>query len=732
MMKTVFQFMTRVSILFAILPHFVVLADADFTPPAQFLVDKPTDLVAIVRVDQSENRWVNVEGNMIPLIVSECSLIEHIGGAKPLESGTIQTVLQADCSIMVNQPLSPSPIKGSEYLLWATAMPDEEAPEGFDGDWFAHAQGLFLLRGTGEEQFIYWDMKKYLVSDIKHAIQGGLSLPLSEVRNPVKRIEIAEQRIESGSISDVDSFIEGLAINVRDPEGQARQAVQPLKTDVEEELEFMVGGESSPHYVWFQSLALLRNLGRDEKHRSKVVAAIQPFLKHERPAIPFVTALALADLGDGSGKDLLIREMGTKARDVSEDSGSDMTYFGRFQYDDSSVLASAYALGRIGDRSGLENDDVKVQLVTADGLTQHGDQDLQSVLEEIATDLDQEVSTLQESGALSRMREPSNRNSRYPITWIKVHAMLGRLGSDDSFEKLVRAWIQDMGTYPKADDLMPRMQVVSFDSHARGWHTLTSGIYASSATKELVLERLQNLIGDEPVWQEDFVVRLRARIGDATAVVPKDDDSNSAEIKERISEQLKSDQPRERAEALAAAGQHQIADYYDLVLDKAKNGEGMERQASIYSLGLFGRPVSESDLRQILSQGDTQGRLVALEFATRTEPGRFAAEGLALARTVLNELREAQGKSESSYDLEESVVHMAQILGRMHRDGVSEAMVQALADPDPHFRKLLVQALGVSGNPNVVPHLEPLLKDDNVQVREAAQRAVDVLGPTGS
>lgn len=56
-------------------------------------------------------------------------------------------------------------------------------------------------------------------------------------------------------------------------------------------------------------------------------------------------------------------------------------------------------------------------------------------------------------------------------------------------------------------------------------------------------------------------------------------------------------------------------------------------------------------------------------------------------------------------------------------------MVDALNDPDPKSRKLVDQSLGISGNPEAVTQLEPLLDEKNAEVREAAQRAIATLGP---
>lgn len=702
-------------------------AEGSTTPPQQFISDKPSDLAAIVRVGKIENRWVSIEGNMIPFVVSDCTLVEQIGGDSTFPTDASQTVFQSDYSSMVDIALAPPPLKGREYFLFATQFPEDQRPEGFDANWMVHPQGFFLIRGEGDDKFIYWDKQVFLISDLRKAIQGD-PIPLSEIENPVKRIQIADQKIESGRVDDAEALIEGLAVNVRDPEGQSKLAIQPQKTDVEEDLEFMIGDEGNPHYIWYQSLALLRDLGRNDKYKQNVIDAIRPYLDHNHPKIPFVTALALAELGDESGKQQLRKAMEEQPSVVSAVPDSSMTYFGRYHYDDSTVLASAYALGLIGDKSGLGQEDVEIQLVTANGLMDSSQVDVKDDLQEIATKLDQEVESLRGSGVFSEMRSPSDRRGRYPKTWIKVHAMLGRLGVDESVEKLVRAWIQDLGTYPENDDLHPRSQVVSFDSHSKGWHSLNRALYATDESKTNLCDRLKNLFGDEEIWNEIPLVNLRVALGDASAVVPKAEDEEIDSVKGRIEDQLKSDDPQQRVEALAAAGHHRIEEYFPRVFDTALNGEGPEREASIYALGLFDRPIPVDDLKKIIEMGESRTRLGAFELATRREPGQFAKQGLDLARTLIKDLEEARKKDESLFDFEQSVTFVTQCLGRLPRNGIPEEMLNALNDPDPKCRKLVVQALGISGNPEAVPHLKPLLDDKSAEVREAAEKAIDNLG----
>jgi HEAT repeat protein len=56
-------------------------------------------------------------------------------------------------------------------------------------------------------------------------------------------------------------------------------------------------------------------------------------------------------------------------------------------------------------------------------------------------------------------------------------------------------------------------------------------------------------------------------------------------------------------------------------------------------------------------------------------------------------------------------------------------MLDGLEDPDPAIRRLVVQALELSGNPDAVPIVEPLTRDSDPATREAALAALRALGP---
>ncbi len=700
-----------------------------YSPVEQFIVDKPTDLVAIVSVDSIENCWAQIEGDMIPFISSKCTLVEQISGDKTWPKDASQTILHSDCSSMIQTALAPPPVKGRKYFLWASSIKPEEKIKEIDADWIAHPQGFFLLRGADDNEFIYWDQKRYSLADLRRALTNESTVGLDKIEDPVKRMKVAEQRIDQRKISEVDAMIRGLVINVQDPEGQAKLSGKPGKSDVEEDLEFFGEGDNQPHYIWFRSISLLRDLGKLDKCREKVIQALIPFLSHKRPKVQFVSALALADLGDDHGKNILLKSLSDEPEVVSADTDSPMTFYGHFQYDDSTVMASAYALGKLGDRQGLDNDNVDIQIVTADGLIENGNYDVKEHLEKMLINLNKEVAQLKASGVFDRMRDPSDQKERYPIQWIKVHSMLARLGNDESLKILVQAWAQDMKTYPVDEDLVPKCRIVEFDSFSKGWYTLGRAIRATSQDRESVLKRLKSLFESDPIWISSPLVNLRSALGDSTVTVSNTTDDDTISIRKRIEEGLKSDDQEKRAESLAAAGLHQLNEYYEIVLMTALKGEGIERQASIYALGFYNRAISEATMTQIITSGPPGDRLSAFELATRRYPDLYVDLGIQILRTLVADLATAKKQEVDAFDSEMSLKFGTQSLSRVCRTGIPEPLIKALKDPDPAFRTVIVQALGMSGNPSAAPHLLALKDDPDNSVREAAIRAIQILGP---
>ncbi len=55
-------------------------------------------------------------------------------------------------------------------------------------------------------------------------------------------------------------------------------------------------------------------------------------------------------------------------------------------------------------------------------------------------------------------------------------------------------------------------------------------------------------------------------------------------------------------------------------------------------------------------------------------------------------------------------------------------LLDGLKDPDPAGRRIVVQALKLSGNPDAVRGVEPLARDPDAATREAGQAALRALG----
>ena len=88
-------------------------ARSNFTPPAQFLVDKETELVGIVTIKHVENRWVILgDGDHLPFLVAECGMEEVLSGASSWPAGSTQTVVQSDYSALIFDPIAPPAIEG--------------------------------------------------------------------------------------------------------------------------------------------------------------------------------------------------------------------------------------------------------------------------------------------------------------------------------------------------------------------------------------------------------------------------------------------------------------------------------------------------------------------------------------------------------------------------------------------------------------------------------------------
>src|SRR5262249_17004963 len=150
--------------------------------------------------------------------------------------------------------------------------------------------------------------------------------------------------------------------------------------------------------LWYESLALLRDFGKDQSRRPQVIAALTPLARTARQRVRLAAALALVDLGSDAGRDALIDGFTSDLADVSSDPPDQMTFPGRSPYDESSVTACAHALARLGDRRGLQHAKPEVRLAAAEAFKDTGDADANAAVATLAKELDPQVDALAAKG----------------------------------------------------------------------------------------------------------------------------------------------------------------------------------------------------------------------------------------------------------------------------------------------------------------------------------------------
>jgi HEAT repeat protein len=695
-------------------------AEVAFTAPGQFLVDKETDLAALVTVTRAETRWIILpDGDHVPLVVANCRMEEVLSGSAAWPPGSHQPVSQFDYTDLIFEPIAPPVIPGRRYLLWAAASPEDGELQAL-APWTAHPQGFLLIRG-GREEFVFWNGRNYSVPAIRRLLASGERLALDQIADPARRLRVAEERMRRARLGDEQAFIRGLLVNVVDAEGQAKRVEPSLPSPETTDVFGMAEGSLQPHALWYGSLAMLRDLGRDEKRRQMVVAALVPIAQSARPPIRLAAALALVDLGSDAGRAALVQGFESESGPISSDPPDTMTFPGRYPYDDSSVTACAHALARLGDRRGLAHAKAEVRLAAAEALKDAPDPDLRTALEGLAASLEAEVDQLRADGKLSEPRRPGDYTNRYPENWVRARAILARLGDDESLRRLVEAYLTDAATYAAEVEapLVPTGRPTT-------WSTGPSpgqAIPAADPTPSRLLARLERLFTMDPRWESPAFQSLRESI-DGTATQEREPAARPEPGEAEIAKLLGDSDPDQRAQGLAAAGYHQIAAFYERVLDVALHGAGVERQAALYAVGFYGREVPEPTLRQLLTSDSAEVRFAAFELATRRDGARFARESMDFVRTLL---KDAPGQPSRGQPRE--LAHLTRILARLARGPLPAALLDGLQDPDPGLRRLVAGALELGGNPDAVPYLVPLLADPDAATRQAAQSAIERLGP---
>lgn len=690
-----------------------------FAAPDQFLVDKEMEVTALVKVARVESRWIFLEHDHIPISVVDCAVEAILAGDKAWAVGSSVPVVQFDHSDMIGTAIAPTAIEGRRYLLWASSS-GEKSEVAAAAPWTAHPKGFLLIRKQGDQEFVFWNGKAYLVSAIRARLEAATPLPLDRIVDPLRRLNVAEARLERGNVGDEQAFIHGLVLNIVDAEGQAERVEQPEHVDPDADPFGMSAGGGQPHALWYNSLALLRDFGKASHRRAKVVAALAPIAKIARPRIRLAVALALVDLGSAAGRTALIAGFNSESGPVSSDPPDDMTFPGRYPYDESSITASAHALARLGDRRGLKHPKAEVRLAAAEAFRDAPDPELTKVLETLATELEPEIETLKAKGELTKRRDGGDYTVRYPPNWVRTHALRARFGDENSLRRLVDAYVADFETYPEERrPLLPTARpVMSSVGPALG-----EAIQLADASPARLLERLRPIVTDRARWNSAPMTALRASLDDPTAAKPAERAEKKPDRAD-IARLLGDSNPNRRAEGLAAAGYHRLFEFYDQAVDVAVHGSGAEQSAAIYALGFYGRDVSDDTLRRLMTSGDAAVRLSGLELATRKSAARFAREVMDVVRALTSP--DATGSSDRD---RRAVSALPRFVARLARGPLPAPLLEGLADRQPEVRRIVVQALGLAGNPDAVPALQPIADDADVATREAARRALRALGP---
>lgn len=701
--------------------------------PEQFLVDyENTNTVAIVEIQEIENRWIIIEhGDHVPIILIRCKMIEVIRSGSKWPAGVTRTLAHFDYSNLINQPIAPPPVVGYKFLLWADSTKGgHNYPKELDANYWAHPHGLLLIRDNDPEKYVYWNKKTYSLDAIRQHEKKRSRLALNRIRDPLKRNEIAQKRLKGGFIDDINSFIEGLMLNIQSPGNQAQYVEKIAEAEPTDDfLNFRK--RISQFKLWYESLFLLKQLGDTTSYEQKVVNSLRPLVSSSNYNISLTVSLILAGFNDDSGMEVIVKAFRSEEIDLSEDPRGNISLPGRMKYDNSSVAASSYALGLLGDNRGLQHEDIEIRLAAADGLsTKDPNSHLIVELKNIAVDLNEKVRQLAVSGKLTEPRTKGDFTERYPRAWVKTHFLLARLGDNDSLKHLLDAYKTDLSTYPEVKKaLTSQPSVAQWTSNPYGWPSLKTAIYSSDKDREKLLSRIASLMGDDSVWESNSFLYLRSSLGDKSAIIDQRVISKTAEnIEDKISRLLSSQDAAKRAEGLAGAGYNQVESYYQKVIDTALNGSGIEKKAAMYGLSFYEKNIPPEVLRTLSSQGEIETRLMGIELATRKNRAPFAP----LAVDLLKEMVDHEGNTpdqDNDYQKRYQLTLLTRVLSRFSQGEIPQAVRKALNHPNKSVRLYLARALGMGGNPKAISLLLPLRKDKSNMVREEVERVLIILGP---
>ena len=296
---------------------------------------------------------------------------------------------------------------------------------------------------------------------------------------------------------------------------------------------------------------------------------------------------------------------------------------------------------------------------------------------------------------------------------MRTHRLLARFGQERSLRLLLDAYVLDFKTYPEEHATIVPMARPVMSSIGP---SLAAAIHDADPSPTRLFERLQKLVPDRIQWASPPLSALR------TSLEPRSEKSaQAARLKPTQSDivkRLKNSDPDTRAEALAAAGYHQLAELFDTVLDVAANGSGVERRAAIYALGFYGRDAPDTLLRDLMVTHDLEIRLSGFELATRKNPARVARESMDVVRAVVTASRERPAVDHSAASRPVFTSANSVAAGPVGRYPRHFWMVSPIRTR--RSDRLWIRALALAGNPDAEPALRRLTRHRDVTTRDAA------------
>lgn len=178
-------------------------------------------------------------------------------------------------------------------------------------------------------------------------------------------------------------------------------------------------------------------------------------------------------------------------------------------------------------------------------------------------------------------------------------------------------------------------------------------------------------------------------------------------------EQLKSDDPSVRAQAVNLIGQQQSESAFNLLITLLKHGDVSVRKSAVIALSTFDNADVLLKLIEAFSDESPEVRYTS---ATVINP-KWSQLALPLLIDILNNPEEAENKRYTA----------ARSLGEIHHEQSVTALSQALQDTDPLLREIAIESLVNIGSPEVIAPICNMIGDPNEFVRSAAVRALVTL-----